>query len=186
MFRHCPDRLRLLHRLQRVRWWRLQWLIHIAFYRSMKKKLTKSILLLVAHDVAFVVVTVNSSPTHTPHPPSKQCCTVVSGTKHDLLKLISAFKCILHALSDCTSSYSLTVEINVQFHCLLFFLNSFIFYPVSVEIPALKIGHTCTAGTATTDCGVTTTTHLECSATAPTVCVCSTGYSGSPGGDCGR
>ena len=45
-------------------------------------------------------------------------------------------------------------------------------------IPALKVGHTCTAGSATTDCGDATTTHLECSATAPTVCVCSTGYSG--------
>ena len=52
-------------------------------------------------------------------------------------------------------------------------------------ISALKVGHTCTASTATTDCGVATTTHLECSATAPTVCVCSTGYSGPTAGDCG-
>ena len=131
-------------------------------------------------------MTVNSSPPPPPplHPSSEQCCAVVAGTKHDLLKLISAFKCILHALSDCTSSYSSTIDINVQFHCLLF-KKSLVFYPVSAEIPALKIGHMWAAGTATTDCGNATTTHLECSATAPTVCVCSTGYSGSPGGDCG-
>ena len=58
-------------------------------------------------------------------------------------------------------------------------------YGPITAIPALKVGHTCTAGTVTTDCGVATTTHLECSATAPTVCVCSTGYSGPTGGDCG-
>ena len=132
-------------------------------------------------------MTVNSSPPPL-HPSSEQCCAVVAGTKHDLLKLISAFKCILHALSDCTSSYSSTIEIKVQFHCLLFkktkTKQKLVFYPVSAEIPALKIGHMWAAGTATTDCGNATTTHLECSATAPTVCVCSTGYSGSPGGDC--
>ena len=64
--------------------------------------------------------------------------------------------------------------------------QSLLSYCPITAIPALKIGHTCTASTATTDCGNATTTHLECSATTPTVCVCSTGYSGSPGGDCGR
>ena len=81
------------------------------------------------------------------------------------------------------------IDINVQFNFLSLKKEkekkSLIFYPVSVEIPASKFGHTCTASTASTDCGVATTTHLECSDTAPTVCVCSTGYSGSPGGDCG-
>ena len=66
-----------------------------------------------------------------------------------------------------------------------YFKKSLVFYPVSAEIPALKIGHMWAAGTATTDCGNATTTHLECSATAPTVCVCFTVYSGPTAGDCG-
>lgn len=51
------------------------------------------------------------------------------------------------------------------------------------EIPALKVGHACTASTATAECGDATTTHLECSTTS-LVCVCSAGYIGATGGDC--
>ena len=54
MFRHCLDRLRLLHRLQRAHCRRLRWVAHnYSLLWKKKTKTNKNILLLVAHDVAF-------------------------------------------------------------------------------------------------------------------------------------
>ena len=89
IFRHCPDRLRLLHRLQRVRWWWLRWVTHT--YSLLWKKTT----------------TTNKNHSAT-------CSTWRSLYRSDNypppLTPISAFKCILYPLFDCVWSYFSTTS----------------------------------------------------------------------------
>ena len=109
MFRHCPDRLRLLHGLQRAHWRRLWWVTHtysLLWKKKQTKKLTNKKHSATCSTWRCLCRSDSYPPTH--HPPPNTPHTPHPRTTHPPLSLILVWSCAVEETLNSNKASSLS------------------------------------------------------------------------------